>query len=72
MIKLVLLSAIFAIAGCADGHQKVNSYFDYYMDDRTGLCFYGNVGYGPANAHFLTNVPCTPEVLKEIEISRRQ
>lgn len=68
-ILLVLLVAAFPI-GCK-WRSDISSDFRYYQDARTDLCFYGRISIDP-QSDFLTNVPCTPEVLGQIEISKQK
>jgi hypothetical protein len=76
MKKLLLL---LALTSCTDVRKQVLPTADeaankvyYTKDDRTGLCFVDNViASSPFDTDVLTYVPCTPEVEKLIEQSRK-
>lgn len=58
LVGLTLLILLVTLCQCDEGVKKSYYHPNYYMDDRTHLCFADGPSY--------TNVPCTPEVLKLI------
>jgi hypothetical protein len=68
MKKILILMLL--LTACDDyntTNQGINK-ISYFKDERTGLCFAGEyLGY---NSAVLANVPCSPEVLKLIELQK--
>lgn len=68
MKNLLIIFAVLGLAACdSTPHtalEKEQVWVNYYQDGRTGLCFAGRIGAQNAT---LTNVPCSPEVLKLVQ-----
>lgn len=72
MRKQILALVVFVVAvvgfGCASPVEQMQDSMIYFKETSTNLCFGGvTVWMGGERQYSITNVPCTPEVLKRIE-----
>lgn len=63
MTRALLLAL--ALVGCIETKESLSRNGEYFKDSRTGLCFvYWTTWSKGSSRETVTNVPCTPEVLR--------
>jgi hypothetical protein len=64
--------ALLLVLGCSSRADYIGGGGEYTRDDRTGLCFaFWISGTSSGVRETVTNVPCSPEVLKLVEEGRK-